>query len=877
MQRNLHCLMLLIVASIGVLSLSLPQASADSGDLGPAFHIGANPVYGPAPQSQINPAAAFGDTTYFVVWNDPRSVTSYEIYGTRVAAGGKVLDPAGIAITSSAPDQEDPAIGFDGTNYLVVWKDARNGTNYDIYGSRLSTGGTVLDPGGIAISVTPQGQSDVAIAFGDTTYLVVWADSRNGVANIYGARVTPGGAVLEPSGIAICADPGGQSRPAVTFNGSNWLVVWEDIRGGNPHIYGTRVATDGTVLDSLGIAVSSLTGDQVYPAAASNGTTSLVVWDDKQSSSSHDVYGARVASNGTVLDSTGIVISAATGDQGYPAATFDGTNYFIVWDDYRNVTSWDIYAARMDSSGTVLDPAGIPVSLYASQEFGPAVASSGGGFLMAWIDSRNVLKDIYGIRVASDGTVLDPQQIAISTSASNQSCPAMAFDGWDYLAVWHEWRLGTSNDIFGARVGTDGTVVDTLGIAISTGSKDEMYPAAAFGGTNYLVVWQDYRNNAYDIYGARVGADGSVLDPAGIGVSTATSPQEYPAVASDGVNFIVVWEDKRSGSYDIYAARVSPGGSVLDPVGIPISTATGDQVHPAIAFDGTNCMVVWQDLRGINYDIYGARIAPDGTVLDAAGIAISTASGAQEWPEIGFDGTNYFVVWQDKRGGPYSDIYGARVATSGSVVDPAGIAVSTAANEQSTPAVGFDGWKYLVAWQDKRSASTAPDIYGAKVDQSGTVLDPTGLVISKASLTQTAPSVCGDPSGQILIAYSSFTLPPMYGSYRIWANFYDSYAGTPGVAADLEQAHLYQNFPNPFVGSTTLRYYLPASQRASIRVYDVEGRLVGTILDGASDPGIHEVKWDAACVDKRHAAPGIYFLRMEAGSRSETRKVILLH
>jgi hypothetical protein len=117
--------------------LPLPANEVD-----PAFEIGGVPVYRPAPEEQTLPAVAFDGTNYIVVWYDERS-GSADIYGARVGADGTVLDPSGIAISTAAEDQYWPAVTFDGTNYLVVWTDWRNGS-YDIYGARVGTGGSVL-------------------------------------------------------------------------------------------------------------------------------------------------------------------------------------------------------------------------------------------------------------------------------------------------------------------------------------------------------------------------------------------------------------------------------------------------------------------------------------------------------------------------------------------------------------------------------------------------------------------------------------------------------------------------------------------------------------------------------------------------------------
>jgi hypothetical protein len=873
-QIGLKSLVLIAVLGLAVSLGPRDAAAAPADSVGPAFNIGGNPVIDSPMENQFNPAVASDGTDYLVVWEDERNISDFDIYGARVAADGTILDEVGIAVSTEVGNEEEPAVAFDGTNYLVVWTDRRSGS-LDIYGCRVGTDGTVLDPGGIAISAPADAQLNPAVAFGDTVYLVTWTDWRDGNANIYAARVTMDGTVLDPSGFAVCDTTLEQAYPSVSSDGSGWLAVWHDYRSGQADICGSRVAADGTVLDPGGVMVSASATDEFYPDIAFNGTNYLVAWDDEPGATSRDVFAARVAPDGTVLDPAGIAVSTVARQQELAAVSSDGSNYIVAWIDYRGGGTWDTYGARINGAGTVIDASGLPICTDPSQQYAPDVAFNGTNWLVAWHDSRNGPKDIYGMRVATDGSNADPSAFAVSTSAAYQSQPALAFDGGNYLAVWHEWRSATSYDIRGTRVTPDGTMLDPGGIVISARTSDELNPGVAFDGTNYLVVWQDERGVSSDVYGARVDLDGNVLDASGFAISATPDEQENPALAFDGTNCLVTWEDSRNGFYrDIYGARVTGTGTVLDPAGISISDASRNQGQSAVCFGGTDYLVVWQDARNVYNDVYGARVTTGGTLLDSAGIQISGASLAQEYPALAFDGTNYVVTWQDKRASSHYDIYLSRVGPDGTVLDPSGMMVSGAAGDQVYPAIAFDERDYLIVWEDGRS-STGYDIYGTDVDTAGGVLDPSGIAISTADHDQRVPAVCSSDYGLVLIAYASLTEPD-YAAHRIWANFYDPRSAVPRAGGGHERIEALGAFPNPSRGPLTVRFSLSEPQRVTVRVFDVEGRLVATLRDGSAEAGSHSVGWNARTPDGRRVAPGLYFCRLHAGLSRESVKLILL-
>jgi hypothetical protein len=144
----------------------------------------------------------------------------------------------------------------------------------------------------------------------------------------------------------------------------------------------------------------------------------------------------------------------------------------------------------------------------------------------------------------------------------------------------------------------------------------------AYNGTDYLVLWQAPGTAVRDIYGARVSRQGVVLDPNGFVVSAAPNVQDQPAAAADGDGFLVVWSDWRNADRDIYGARVTGTGTVLDTAGIEICSAPGAQNCPTVEYDGTNFLVVWQDERSGGRDIYGARLTTDGSILDTFSVVI---------------------------------------------------------------------------------------------------------------------------------------------------------------------------------------------------------------------------------------------------------------
>jgi hypothetical protein len=96
------------------------------------------------------------------------------------------------------------------------------------------------------------------------------------------------------------------------------------------------------------------------------------------------------------------------------------------------------------------------------------------------------------------------------------------------------------------------------------------------------------------------------------------------------------------------------------------------------------------------------------------------------------------------------------------------------------------------------------------------------------------------------------------------------------VSVPVTKLALYQNEPNPFNPSTRIRFSLPARTRVLLRVYDVSGRLVRTLVEGVMDEGTKSVVWNGRNNEGRAVNSGVYFYTLQTGEGSITRKLVLL-
>lgn len=336
------------------------------------------------------------------------------------------------------------------------------------------------------------------------------------------------------------------------------------------------------------------------------------------------------------------------------------------------------------------------------------------------------------VEQASIQQVLEDFQVNENVGGCDQEYPAVAVDGsGNFVVVWEDRRNGDP-DIYAQRYNNRGELQGyNFRVDDDAGNSWQYLPAIAIDNIgNFVIAWADRRESWLNpnIYAQRFSSSAQFLGQNfQIKDNYYIFTQEYPAITSSGGgNFVVVWNDDRNGNLDIYAQRYDSNGI---PQGknfrVNDDINSSQQYFPSVSADGSgNFVVVWEDERDGNPDIYAQRYNSSG-IPQGANFKVNDYSGsARELVPIAIavDGhCNFIVVWTDARNGT-PDIYAQRYSSSG-VPQGANFRVNddNGSSWQVLPAIASDGsGNFVVVWQDDRNGD--PDIYAQLFDNQEKII-----------------------------------------------------------------------------------------------------------------------------------------------------------
>jgi len=575
------------------------------------------------------PSIDFGSngSDYLFIW-----ISGANVVVSEMSPAGVLDDPAGIPVdSSSGVGTYELGIGWDGTHWWPAWKD------YEGFRvARVTTSGTVLDFGGVAVE-DPQFASlgtEVVVAgrpgggaqllWKDRRALDAYPESGHGEfpQDIYAVSVDAA-AVPGPTGPISLAPP--TQRIADLADGPDQvLAVFRSDHSDGRRIVAQRLDSLGNPLDLEPVEIAS--GTYVNdPAVSWNGSVYLIVWVDSTNCDrplrlcpvDGKIYGRRMSADGTLIDSAPVfIMDGAEPDVAGLVDTFlvVGTHYTL------SILDWRIaFAMRVDgATAALLDPAPIELGWVFARV--PRVIATNGRWLATW--EQNVSHDdlrghTRAVFVEADGTPGDDFSVAGGYT------PDVAYSGNEILFIMRERTTSNAdNNIISQRMLPDGTL-PTGACFVSAETDRQVAPVITWNGTHFVTFWSDKRHSTYyfdersEIFGARLDpATGLPVDPKGFSLGGTTRPEIEPAVTTVGGKVFVaasIMSDAPGGpvyriAYDVLGEE-APGN--VWPVALASSDTSSGSIPLAVSFGSAGSFDPDGAIVGVDWDFGDGGLATD--------------------------------------------------------------------------------------------------------------------------------------------------------------------------------------------------------------------------------------------------------------------------
>lgn len=336
-------------------------------------------------------------------------------------------------------------------------------------------------------------------------------------------------------------------------------------------------------------------------------------------------------------------------------------------------------------------------------EMSGGVVYTGTNYLVGYVAGTNIL----GQLISPVGQLLGAPYLVASANLGFPPAVAFASGRTNCLVAWSDYSRSTEVTMFGRIINfADGTMGPVFPLLSAVGTHGfQRVRAATSDGTNYLVLWVDAHDEIDDgvyttCYGQFVTAAGTLLGAEFAAISGATLYEDL-AVRFGNTNYLLAWQSVGGDdSHETYCRVISPAGAL--GVTYKISETTSDDRNPvAIGFDGTNFLVLWNCTT--NYDgpgelmLYGRRVSQTGAPLGSELVISTNRTG---FPGVAFDGANYLVVWAENVIATNHTVHARFIDRAGNPIGPVITPLSTHGTNAplfSYNGVFFGGGKFIIA------------------------------------------------------------------------------------------------------------------------------------------------------------------------------------
>jgi hypothetical protein len=430
--------------------------------------------------------------------------------------------------------------------------------------------------------------------------------------------------------------------------------------------------------------------------------------------------------------------------------------------------------------------------------------------------------------------------------------------------VWEDGRDGGGYEIYYKR-STDGGVSWGADTRLTNNSDISEGPSVSVYGQVVHVLWFDERDGNFEIYYKR-STDAGISWGADKRLTNDPGPSGNSSVTVSGSVVHVVWTDLRDGNPEIYCKRSTDAG-INWGTDKRLTSDPAFSDKPSDAVSGSVVHVVWVDERDYEFgEIYYKR-STDAGVSWGADTRLTNDAGGSGEPSVTVSGSVVYVVWYANRSGEVGIYY--KRSTNGGVSwgadtqlsnDPIGSAGSY------DPSVTVSGTVVHVVWTDLRDVNN-PEIYYKRSTDAGVSWGAdTRLTNDSAGSFDASVSVSGT------VVHVVWTDERNFSDIYYKRNPTGNSIGIINISSEVpDQFSLSQNYPNPFNPSTIIRFKIKDSRFTTLKVFDILGREVATLVNEQLKPGTYEADWNAS-----NYPSGVYYYKLLATDYTETKKMILI-
>ncbi len=856
----------------------------------------------------------------YILWRDSRN-PSVDLYAANLDGNGNNLWATdGMPIANTGFPETSNSMREDGDGGFFIGYQVEMNNTKNIYAKRFNSEGVSLWGEALPIAVANGDQTTPRVTpDGLGGFIFVWEDKRDETSNIFAQRILSDGTADWGDYLEVYSDEDDpqsftQNYPQVQSDGlGNTIIAWQDKRNSfdNVGIYAQKINSSGEKLwneDGVEVRANQVRELTMRIDSDTNGGA-YVAWTDMRNGDfpQVDIYAQHLNADGTFQwDADGVAICTSPNEQNNPLIKMVGDHVFVVFLDARTGSIGITHQIINADSEFVLADNGETVFFGLSGDAGKDdlieayPRQSQGDAVVVWHDTRAASNgvQIFFQFVNPDGSVdleANGRPVTVLTGYPQSSFDAATNDAGQTMVVWIEQR-GFIPKLFAQLIDVDGNYLfGDMGLEMTStdpmaaGQED---PNVSYYNGDFYIGWSDNIMNddaifIKQVFGQRISNGQKMWGDDGIQLSNSLNGNnEIEMELYDVIGNYYLWN---VASVDRRVVKVNEDGEIYDgysiegnsiaPNGVTVYAGGSGQIHE------NNLYYTWGDDReNVISTIFTQGFQDDGTFIWQEGIPTSLDVVDEALNEAKNSdltiGDAIYVVWNESHTSENPNIKVQKISFDGDFqFAEEGVTLGEGEITQQNPKIArISNGYYAVAWEQQEGLEF--DLYMNLIRYNGETLNgSTGIPLTNELKDQKSVRIVPMGDGKAFFFWAdgiSSGKTVILGVYGQYVDF-SSVSNEDNNNAQVVNLNLEQNYPNPFNPTTTIKFNLTKDTKdVELAVYNLKGQKVKTLVKDNFNQGSYSFVWNGDNEQDNAVASGVYFYKLKAGDRTETKKMVLM-